>query len=202
MHVAAQNLSCVGCGASFVRAGGLISHIENNDCLVISYSDLAAQRAHKELVQSFLKDPERYASTSVGDDADSVAPTETDRSLGSDGGIVLSQDHKMAWPLLGRIENRNGQQPIDLLTGMRNLELRESKNAWGEPLSELLFSDVRQTPLPSVSGDTRSVTDLPEEARELPKSKDPRDPASENFRPSAHFNSVTQRYVCPYPRCT
>ncbi|KAK3308874.1 uncharacterized protein B0T15DRAFT_525563 [Chaetomium strumarium] len=47
LHPAKQELACPGCDAQFVKAGGLIDHIEQNRCPRIKNSDFAARREQK-----------------------------------------------------------------------------------------------------------------------------------------------------------
>ncbi|KAI9738555.1 MAG: hypothetical protein M1835_003223, partial [Candelina submexicana] len=77
-HAAEQNLLCVGCGVKFVRAGGLMDHIEKNQCSAIPKQEFERRRAQKELVRAFLADPAqqiRYGVTSeAGESIDGGVP--------------------------------------------------------------------------------------------------------------------------------
>ncbi|KAK4238498.1 hypothetical protein C8A03DRAFT_43772 [Achaetomium macrosporum] len=46
-HPAKQDLACPGCDKQFVKAGGLIDHIEKNRCTRIKNDDFAARREEK-----------------------------------------------------------------------------------------------------------------------------------------------------------
>ncbi|KAI9671506.1 MAG: hypothetical protein M1817_003558 [Caeruleum heppii] len=63
MHSAEQQIICVGCDRIFTRAGGLISHIETNECPKLKGQILAERRAKKEVLTAFLADPVEFRSS-------------------------------------------------------------------------------------------------------------------------------------------
>ncbi|KAL2760447.1 hypothetical protein ACRALDRAFT_2024427 [Sodiomyces alcalophilus JCM 7366] len=60
-HAKAQDLNCPGCNAHFIRAAGLMAHLERGECPVISKSQLNARRMKK---LEFANELEKRASPS------------------------------------------------------------------------------------------------------------------------------------------
>ena len=220
MHDAQQNIKCAGCSRSFVRAGALIAHIENNECPVINFGDVEAKRRQKELVREYLRDPERFeaehdtgpsgsAKTGVDDVKTEAATTQTEPDpsvVDSDGGVLLPG--LAQWPKLDATRYKDGGQEEDLLTGLQNLELKEPTATWGGPPASLLFPHVltpqvawKAPPKRSVDVDPRRKPDLSAELEELRDIWDPKNPDSENFRAGDYYNPITRKYKCPWPRC-
>jgi hypothetical protein len=213
MHDAQQNIQCAGCSRFFVRAGALISHIENNECPVINFGDVEAKRRQKELVREYLRDPEKYE-----DEHDTVpegfakkdgdkgsAELEKDELAEPDGGVLLPDVAN--WPKLDGTKYKDGGQEEDLLTGLQNLELKEPTLTWGGPSVPLLFPDVMKPqlawkgPANTIEVDPRRKPDLSGDMAELRDLWDPKNPDSENFHAGDYYNTITRKYKCPWPRC-
>lgn len=50
-HQQSQNLKCIGCGEKFARAAGLMQHIENGECTVITQEIFQRRRAEKAITK-------------------------------------------------------------------------------------------------------------------------------------------------------
>ena len=213
MHGAKQNIKCVGCGERFTRAGGLMGHIELRVCPVISIGAIEARRAQKELISSFLADPEAFFAKTEDDSINGSVDggvrlnersdrDDTDtlsRASNVGGGVLLAAASSKAWPKLETRAFREGEQE-DLLTGLQSLEMQEPTQAWGGPASTLLFPTSVKPPDTSGPASLTAQSGA-EEASKVENQADFLDPKSPAFDASRFRNAMTGRYNCPHPYC-
>ena len=224
MHAAKQDLRCVGCSGHFTRAAALMEHIEHKRCPVISMAFVERNRAHKELVKSFLRDPTAYdASSTTADSVDdggaSLGSDSATVVSESDGGVLLPSVASAHWPKLETLAFKDGGQE-DLLTGIQSLEIKEPVTTWGLPAADLLFHSQpmgKENERPkreggedcTPNGDTVDEGKAKSEADMGTTVKTTRvavpeawDPESKQFDARRFLDGFTMKYLCPHPSCT
>ncbi|KAI9827347.1 MAG: hypothetical protein M1819_006989 [Sarea resinae] len=222
-HAAEQNIKCVGCGSIFIRAGGLMQHIEKDLCGTVTRKNFEKHRATKELVNAFLNNPEgRRGSSILSGAASTIASIDNGGGVSlkdlesildeQDGGSTkgsliapLSQKSKVkqdgTWPQLGEGSEVDDSE-VDLLTGADSRSVASVSTRWGGgggSASSKLFPGAPKTPV------------TPEEATRLEELAAANTvngfnthvwhPGSKDFRAEAFKNHITDKYHCPYPRC-
>ncbi|KAL2002283.1 hypothetical protein VTN02DRAFT_261 [Thermoascus thermophilus] len=87
-HRADQNMVCVGCGVKYTRAAGLMAHVEDGECPVITPKRLLQEQAKKLIVSVALK-----SGTGGGAGGGAASPLTVDPSDPDDrgGGVRVDE---------------------------------------------------------------------------------------------------------------
>lgn len=213
MHSAKQNIRCVGCGEMFKRAGGLMAHIEANTCPKITLEHFQDQRAHKEILKSFLTDPEKFQFP-PGVDGETIVRNFGGWKRLKDGSLL---DYDMNAPLGGRVLDPTKSSNVDLLNdrllpeddvvvGLKDMGLGKRYDATNDERSTT--PEVPKSPKPALKFGAKKATTPAKEGKPKPDEKqryientNPWDPNSKCFKPANFLHPVTGKYVCPHQNC-
>lgn len=203
-HAAEQNLNCAGCGLAFVRVGSYISHIEQKQCPVIHKYLFEARRAEKEkavrekkVENDILPYVPTHTST-FGDGSlafEDNGPTQTSWDMWGDNNASAQLDEK-DFPALPLQDVKDGDTKVpDLLTGQPD-KLNQENLAWHS--QKELFPYLPNKPIDSQKKPLAAVAMNPSTQKDQ---SHPWDPDSPEFDIRQYYNSITEKYRCPWPGC-
>ncbi|EEP79998.1 predicted protein [Uncinocarpus reesii 1704] len=214
IHSADQNLKCVGCQASFNRAHGLMTHIEEGKCYGFSGDEYRAQRAQKRATRVALNGNlgNKKAHSGAATSAASV-----------DGGVEINIMDDSEFPALGKGKEK--------LLAASEPEGEENASVFDDGASELsgITRSIKHWPgtghvgqSPSKHEDLMAFSELGLDDQDNNDSQDDEDeneldewgelpPETEEserkmpqhfilWETSQFYNSVLGAYVCPCDR--
>ena len=225
LHPTEQKIPCPGCNEVFIRAGGLVNHIEKDLCSKITKQHFQRSRAMQALVVAHM------SSLGVPEEDDSLLDLGEADIGGSPGGVPISQEvlvpenaggtfaasfpalasTKKAESEMDQKENED-EQPVAPVPGAET-------GVWGQETAKALFPEAKPSDqYPDVEKLSRNITkqrythdklaelvlgksDTVSNLR-LPNgaSLEAIDPKSPKYDPEA-FKNVLGRYVCPHANC-
>ncbi|KAI9663444.1 MAG: hypothetical protein M1829_006082 [Trizodia sp. TS-e1964] len=202
MHAASQDVTCVGCGKVFVRAGGLMAHVEQNECPVLS-KDLLAWNRTRKLIQKIEEERVPDILTNSRDLFPSRLPPLANKNQGSQAfsakddpvlGVAqlsISNLEKLNPISLGA--KNDDAKSVDLLTDPADESVAGFNSLWDDRIPE------KPTSLVEPADSIANANDR--EEGEVVKGEDPRDPTSPNFQPDKFWHAIHKKFSCPYLGC-
>ncbi|MCJ1229729.1 hypothetical protein MMC12_006399 [Toensbergia leucococca] len=227
-HAADQNIACPGCGEIFVRAGGLVNHIEKNTCPFITSKMFWDRRGEKEIYMHQLSQlandtesllgAESEAGDSVSggvpldrssiidkDDEDyaSVFPTLTARSEvgGENTNVAIAESvnessDSDATETQDQFDDTEGKDQV--IEGLETMSIKTPPKAWASAKlsSSTLFPNAPKTPALNWNAPIEAPrVYLPQTGTEYGRI------STMVWNPYNCFNSVTNTFKCPHPKC-
>ena len=224
-HPTEQKIPCPGCNEVFIRAGGLVNHIEKDLCSKITKQHFQRSRAMQALVVAHM------SSLGVPEEDDSLLDLGEADMGGSSGGVLISQEALVpenaggtfaaSFPALAsnkKAESDASQKDTETQQDAASIE-GGGTGVWGQETSKTLFPEAKPSDqYPDVEKLSRNITKqryTNEKLAELVLGKSDTvsnlrlpngasveaiDPQSPKYDPEA-FKNVLGRYVCPHANC-
>ena len=227
-HPTEQKIPCPGCSEVFIRAGGLINHIEKDLCSKITKQHFHRSRAMQALVVSHM------SSLGMPEEDESLLDLgETDIDGSPGGGVLLSQEALVpenagstfatSFPALA--STKKAESKVDQEAGNRQPTTHVQggvgggSGVWGKETAKMLFPEAKLSDqYPDVEKLSRNVIRqrfTNDKLAELVLGKadtisnlrlpngatlEAIDPKSHKYDPEA-FKNVLGSYVCPHANC-
>ena len=224
-HPTEQKIPCPGCNEVFIRAGGLVNHIEKDLCSKITKQHFQRSRAMQALVVAHM------SSLGVPEEDDSLLDLGDTDIGGSPGGVPISQEvlvpenaggtFAASFPALTstkKAESEVGQRETETSQPAAPVQGGGS-SVWGQETAKTLFPEAKPSDqYPDVEKLSRNITKqryTNDKLAELVLGKSDTvsnlrlpngatleaiDPKSPKYDPEA-FKNVLGRYVCPHANC-